>query len=162
MKKTLIVLLVVVAMFAAVAPAYAAPDAGKGPGNGGNGAVGTNGSILSNYMTDAMASVLGVDAADLAARLNAGETFYTIALAKGYTAEELPALFSSVRDLATEMAAADGLTPYAMQGQMQGRGQFNAGTGMGYGANGSPQFDPALCAMSGTNAAAGGFRGGQR
>ena len=119
MKKTLMIVLsvaVFVAMFGAVGSAYAMPDAGKGAGNGGGGKATTNStSILSTYMTDAMASVLGLDAADLAARLDAGETFYTVALAEGYTQDQLADLFASAQTLATDLAAADGLTVYQTQ-----------------------------------------------
>jgi len=122
MKKTIMTVLTIaifVAMFGFVGSAYAMSDAGKGPGNGGGGNGGgsdTNStSILSTYMTDAMASVLGLDPADLAARLDAGETFYTIALAEGYTQDELADLFANAQALAMELAAADGLTVYQTQ-----------------------------------------------
>ena len=123
MKKTIMTVLTIaifVAMFGLVGSAYAMSDAGKGPGNGGGngggGSTGTNStSILSAYMTDAMASVLGLDSADLTARLDAGETFYTIALAEGYTQDQLADLFTSAQALAAELAEADGLTVYQTQ-----------------------------------------------
>ena len=103
---------VIVAMFAVVAPAYAAPDTGKGPGNGGggNGNAGTTGTnILSAYMTDATASVLGLLPADVAASFEAGETFYTLALANGFAQDDLATLLADAQALAATNAAADGL-----------------------------------------------------
>ncbi len=117
MKKTMMIVFtlgLLVAMFALVAPAYAAPDTGKGPGNGGtgggNGNAGTTGpSILSAYMPDAAAEVLGLESANVAASFDTGETFYTIALANGFAQDDLAGLFAEARALATANAAADGL-----------------------------------------------------
>lgn len=124
MKKTLGTVLAItilaVAMFGAVGSAYAMADTGKGPGNGGGGngatAAGTNSTgTLSAYTTDAMASVLGLDPVELAARLDAGETFYTIALAEGYTQDQFADLFASVQSIATDLAATDGVIIYQNQ-----------------------------------------------
>ena len=165
MKKTLLVVLtlsVMVISFAAVAPAYAAPDAGKGPGNGGIGGNGSGNagasstSILSDYMPAVIAEALGLETSNVVARLDAGETCYTIAIAEGYTAEEATALYAEAQAKAVEAAAADGLTVL----QTQSRIQSNASTGMQNRLNdglcdgtGDCQFD----AASGTR----GYRAGR-
>lgn len=174
MKKTLITVLalsIMVAMFAAVAPAYAAPDAGKGPGNGGNGggAAGANStSILSTYMTDATATVLGLDPVYVADQLAAGETFYTIALAQGVAQEDLAGLFASARALATEMAAADGLiiqaqtqlnTATQLYTNTATQSQLNDGTCDG--TADCLQTDPATNLYAGTKTVSKGRRGGR-
>lgn len=84
----------------------------QGYGPGGNGVnVGTGISLevnLSNYMPAAMADVLGLSVDEVNARLASGETFYTIALSLGYTTDQLPALMTSVREKAIELATAAG------------------------------------------------------
>jgi hypothetical protein len=83
---------------------------GYGPGgNGLSAGTGINQEVtLSNYMPVAMAEVFGMSVEDVDARLDSGETFYTIALSLGYTSEQLPALMTSVRDKAIELASAAG------------------------------------------------------
>ncbi len=172
MKKTLIAVVAVamfVAAFGAVGSAYAMEDAGKGPGNGGSGggAAGANGtSILSAYMTDAVASVLGLDPAVVTDRLASGETFYDIALSMGYTAETWPELFASVQAIAIEAAAADGLSPQ-MQDQLKIQLNTNLGTqsqlqdGTCDGTGDCLQIDPVLSLYTGANAGMRGRRGGR-
>jgi hypothetical protein len=129
MKKTLLVVLalsVMVISFAAVAPAYAAPDAGKGPGNGSGNTGASSTSILSDYMPAAIAEALGLEISDVVARLDAGETCYTIATAEGYTAEEATVLFAEAQAKAVEAAAVDGLTILQTQSRMQSNA--NSGT----------------------------------
>jgi len=169
MKKTLITVLAIamlVAVFGSVGSAYAMDDAGKGSGNGGGGkgAAGTTGaSILSTYMTDAVASALGLDATVVADRLAAGETFYDIAISMGYTAETWPELFASVQAAATEAAAADGLAPQIqlntrLNTNIGTQSQLNNGTCDG---TGDCVSDPTLNLHSGTNAGTRGRRGGR-
>lgn len=182
MKKTLIAVLAIamfVAAFGGVTSAYAMSETGKGPGNGGGGnggggngsgtataAAGANGtSILSDYMNTAVADALGLDAATVADRLAAGETFYDIAISMGYTAETWPELLASVQAAATEAAAADGLTP-----QQQSQLNTNLGThtqiqdGTCDGTADCTQTDyiPATSLYTGANAGVHGGRGGGR
>ena len=183
MKKTLGTVLAItilaVAMFGAVGSAYAMADTGKGPGNNGNSGAGkstttageNSTSVLSAYMTDAMATVLELDPVALTARLDAGETFYDIALAEGYTAEEWAVLFSTAQASATEAAAADGLTPQ-IQTQLNTntaaqlntnaatQSQLNDGTCDGTGD--CLQTDPVPNLYTGANAGTGGRRGGRQ
>jgi hypothetical protein len=56
--------------------------------------------------------VFGLSVDEVNAQLASGETFYTIALAQGYTVEQLPELMASIRVNAIDLAIADGvLTP---------------------------------------------------
>jgi hypothetical protein len=165
MKKTIMAVLTVaifVAMLGVAGTAYAMPDAGKGPGNG-SGSAGTNStSILSAYMTEAMASVLGLDPADLTARLDSGETFYTIALSLGYTQDQLADLFASVQALAIELAAADGITVVQAQNGNGNRSRTYIGTCDGTGdCVPTPTYDTSTVASLYTGAN-GGRRGGRR
>jgi len=82
----------------------------QGYGHGGNGlGTGLNlGANLSNYMPAAIADVLGLSVEEVDTRLASGETFYAIALSKGFTSNQLPALMTSVREKAIELATAAG------------------------------------------------------
>ena len=84
---------------------------GYGPGgNGTSTGTGINLEVnLSNFMPAAMADVLGLSVDDVDAQLASGETFYTIALSLGYTSDQLPALMTSVREKAIDLATADGV-----------------------------------------------------
>ena len=178
MKKTLtmvLVLSVMVAMFAVVAPAYAAPDAGKGPGNSGNsgggGAAGANSTnILSAYMADAAATVLGLDVLDVTASMDAGVTFYDIALAAGFPEADLAALLAEAQALAAANAAADGLSVQIQQQlKTNTAGQFQTNTatqtqvndGVCDGTGECLQTDPATNLYSGTKTVSKGRRGGR-
>jgi len=161
MKKTLMTVLAIaifVAMFGVVGSAYAMSDTGKGPGNGGGG----NGAeILSPYMTEAVASALGLEPTEVEERLAAGETFYDIILSMGYTVEFIPEFLASLQETAAEAATADGLTP---QVQIQlntnsfAQSQLADGTCDG---TGDCTQDPVPNLYSGTNSGTRGRRGGR-
>ena len=100
------------AFVAALTISMVAAGAAFAQSPGGNGVnTGTNVNMevtLSNYMPSAMAEVLGLSVDEVNAQLAAGNTFYTIALAQGYTADQLPALMTSVREKAIALATAAG------------------------------------------------------
>lgn len=106
---------IVLALITALAISLVATSAAfaQGYGPGGNGTnTGTNLNLevsLSNYMPAAMADALGLSVEDVNTRLASGETFYTIALSLGYTADQLPTLMTSVRVKAIDLATADGV-----------------------------------------------------
>jgi hypothetical protein len=87
----------------------------QGYGPGGNGTnTGTNLNLevtLSDYMPAAMVDVLGqgLSVDEINAKLASGETFTTIALSLGYTTDQLPALMTSVRAEAIDLATAAGV-----------------------------------------------------
>jgi len=99
------------------------PPFGRGMGDG----TGT----LHEYMEKGMADALGMSVEDFEARHDAGETFYDIAISKGFTAEEIPALMQGARDAALDAAAADGVITQEQASWMKSHG-FGRG-GMGYG-----------------------------
>jgi hypothetical protein len=85
------------------------------------------------YMMQALSDVLGLDAAQLEARIESGETPYSIAIAQGKTPEEIPALFASARSKALDLAVAAGAITQEQADWMKTRG-FGRGGGMGTGA----------------------------
>jgi CO/xanthine dehydrogenase Mo-binding subunit len=84
------------------------------------------------YMMQALADVLGLDAAELEARIESGETPYSIAIAQGKSAEEIPALFASARSKALDLAVEAGAITQAQVDWMKSRGN-GQGRGMGIG-----------------------------
>jgi hypothetical protein len=112
MKRTILLALVAALTLSLVVTGLALAQ-GYGPGgNGANTDTGLNLEVtLSDYMPAAMADVLGLnvdDVDDVSARLESGETFYSIALSLGYTSDQLPALMTDVREKAIELATAAG------------------------------------------------------
>ena len=107
MKRNILLAFVAALTISMVATGLAFAQ-GNGPGGNGIGAgTGINLEVnLSSYMPAAMAEVLDLSADDVNARLASGETFYTIALSLGYTTDQLPALMTSVREKAIELATA--------------------------------------------------------
>ena len=110
MKRN-IVLALVAALTISLVATSAAFAMGYGPGgNGANTGTGTNMEVtLSNYMPTAMADVLGLSVDEINTRLASGETITTIALSLEYTTDQLPALMTSIRSEAINLATADGV-----------------------------------------------------
>lgn len=171
MKRTVTAILIAVVAIASIAGvgiAYAqgANPQGFGPGYG-YGMMGTNGTapgqymgygmhgtaagtgtgILHDGMIAAFAEALDIDAADLEARLAAGETMYDIAAAEGLSVEEFRTLMLDARSAALDQAVLDGtLTAEQAEwmkthgnGMMGGYG-YGRGAGQGQYANGSCPF----------------------
>ncbi|MBC8336966.1 MAG: hypothetical protein H8E29_17050 [Anaerolineales bacterium] len=164
MKKTLGTVLVItvmaVAMFSAVGPASAMSETRRGPGNGGYGNGANPAGLLSPYMIDAMASLFELEPAELTARLEAGETCYTIALEKGYSAEEIADLFANAQSAATKLAAADGVTLQPQKGMGLGvQVRLQDGTCDGTGT--CLQTDGTFGLGMGVNGGGRGTRGGR-
>jgi hypothetical protein len=134
MKRNILLALVVALTLSLVVTGLAFAQ-GYGPGGSGL-YVGTSLNqevALSNYMPAAMAEVLGLSVEDVNAKLASGETFYSIALSLGYTSEQLPALMTSVRDKAIELAAAAGAISTdqssLLLGNQYGGNAYGNGTG---------------------------------
>lgn len=153
-KSTLVLMLVAVAVLAVFGTVTAVSAQGpiqddtltEGYGGRGGGmrGIGNRGSEIENeevhaLMMDAYAEALGIPAAEIDSRLEAGETFSQIALSTGLTFEEFWALKSQVKaDVAAE-ALAQGFITQAEADLMQqaalrqgGRGGMR-GTGLGTG-----------------------------
>ena len=98
---------------------------------------------LHEYMEKAMADTLGLSLKDFEARHDAGETFYDIALSKGFAVDDIPALMQSVRDKALDAATADGVITQEQAEWMKARG-FGRG-----GGNYGPGYPNEECPMYG-------------
>lgn len=130
----------------AQAPTPETPEAPYyGPGGRGmRGAAGMGGAYASvdgeygpmhEVMISSMAEALGLDAADLEARLEAGETMYAIAASLGFSSEEISELLGDAREQAIQQAVADGLLTAEqaewMLSRMQGMGAGGYGFASG-------------------------------
>ena len=145
MKKTLLIVALVVLAVAAlgVGVAFAQAEAptfgGRGPGDGTG--------PLHEYMVKAMADAVGLSVTEFESRHDAGETFYQIALAEGYSAEEIPALMQTARGKALDAAVADGVLSQEQADWMKSRGYGRGGMmggngyGRGYGDGTCPMLD---------------------
>jgi hypothetical protein len=133
MKKTIVVMVLLVAALAVSVPSIAfaqtaqPPVPGTGSPMGGQGVTGVEGP-LHDYMINAMAAALGISASDFEARLATGKTAYQIALDLGISADKIPALLAGARAKALDAAAAAGVITQQQATWMKSRG---AGMGMG-------------------------------
>jgi len=144
MKKTLwIVILVILALGALGVGVVAAQDGQPPYGQGQRGTVDGVGP-MHDYMEQAMADAVGLSLEEFEARHDAGETFFQIALAQGFTAEEIPALMQDARAKGLDAAAAAGVITQDQADWMQsrgfGRGGMMGGFG-GYGDGTCPMYD---------------------
>ncbi len=99
------------------------------------GATGTG--VLTPYVREAWAQILGIPVDELNARLNAGETIMSIALAQGINITDFRALQDQVRALAVEQALADGVITQLQADSILNAGQVRGqGAGAGSGAQG--------------------------
>jgi len=108
---------------------------GYGPGMGG----GWNGAYapLHQYMVNAFAEALGLTPDELQAKLEAGETMWTIAQAQGLSADEFANLMLEARTRAFNQAVADGVITQAQADWMIQRMQQMQAAG----------FTPGTCPM---------------
>src|SRR3990170_10055 len=118
MKKSLWIVGVVMALtVGVVVPAFAAgEETPPGPGwrqGGGEGP-------LHDLMIEAAAGVLGLEPADLEARLESGETLWQVALDEGLSADEFRLEWAGARRLVLETAVAGGLIAPSQAGRMFG------------------------------------------
>jgi len=143
MKKTLLIVALVVLALGVLGVGIVAAQ-GQYPPFGGRGVADGTGP-LHEYMEKAMAEAVGLTEERFEARHDAGETFYQIALAQGYSAEEIPALMQEARDKALDAAAKDGVISQEQADWMKSRGFGRGGMMYGYGRgfnNGTcPMFD---------------------
>ena len=106
----------------------------RGSGSGMMGRWGAGGyGPMHEYMEDAFAEALGISHEDLEARLDAGETMWSIAQAQGLSEDEIAKLMVDARTKALEKAVADGvLTQEQADWMSQHMGQAqDAGFGPG-------------------------------
>lgn len=140
MKKTIILAFVLAATLGLLVAGVAfaqdenPPFGDRGPRDGTG--------LLHDYMSEAMAEALGISVDDLAASHDAGETFYDLAIAKGYSVEEIYTLMQDARVSALNDAAKDGIITQEQADWMNSRGKRHGGMG-GFGngtCDGSGQF----------------------
>ena len=162
MKKTLwIVLLVILALGALGIGTVAAQDGQPPYGQRG---VADGASLLHDYMEKAMAEAVGLTVDAFEARHDAGETFYQIALAEGFTAEEIPALMQEARVNGLNEAVVAGVISQEQADWMGSRGFGRGGMMGGYGGYGEcPMYDGEAVPFGGQFGPGmmGGGRGGR-
>ena len=141
MKKTLLIVTIIVIALGALGVGVVAAQEGEPPYGDRGVADGTG--LLHDYMQKAMAEAVGLTVNAFEVRHDAGETFYQIALAEGFSAEEIPALMQAARANALDAAAKDGVISQEQADWMKSRG-FGRG-GMhgfgGYGNGACPMYD---------------------
>jgi hypothetical protein len=89
--------------------------------------------ILHEYMLKVFSDKLGIPAADIESRLDAGESMSQIAIAEGFTLEEFQAWMLDARSQAIDLAVADGTLTQEQADWMNSRG------GMMFGGTGRSQ-----------------------
>jgi hypothetical protein len=136
MKKTLwIVILVILALGALGVGVVAAQDGQPPFGQKRGSADGTG--LLHDYMEESMADAVGLTVSAFETRHDAGETFYQIALAEGFAAEEIPTLMQAARANALDAAAKDGVITQEQADWMGSRGFGRGGRMNGFGGYGN-------------------------
>jgi len=133
MKKVVVVGLLVTAALAVVATGVAfaqepQPPMPRGSGMGPGGGMGPMRSFadgeegpLHEYMVNAVAEALGIDADEFEARHDGGETAYEIALSLGFGTDEIPVLLRDARLQAWDAAAAAGVITQEQADWMRSR-----------------------------------------
>lgn len=139
MKKTLWIGILLILALGALGVGVVAAQGGQPPYGQRGVADGTG--PMHQYMQQAMAEALGLSVDEFAARHNAGETFYQIALAEGFTAEEIPALMQAARAKGLDTAAAAGAITQEQAELMKSRGFGRGMGGHGYGTGECPMYD---------------------
>jgi len=142
MKKTLLIVGLVVLALGALSVGVVAAQGGQPP-SGQRGVVDGVMGPMHEYMEQAMADAVGLDLEEFEARHDSGETFYQIALDEGFTAEEIPALMQDARTKGLEAAVTAGVISQEQADWMGSRGFGRGGmmNGYGYGNGGCPMYD---------------------
>jgi len=157
MKKTLLIVATLVIAIGALGVGVVAAQEGQPPYGQRDVTDGTG--LLYDYMQKAMAEAVGLSVTAFEARHDAGETFYQIALAEGFTAEEIPALMQAARTNALDAAVKDGVISQEQADWMGSRG-FGRGGMHGfdsYGNGACPMYEDSQVPGAGFNR--GGMRG---
>ena len=169
MKKILTILAVIfvlVAVAAMTTPAYAQegnppvyPRGGRGHGGSGTYADPANmGSVLSDLIHANLADALNLTSEELTAREAAGESFFEIALAAGFSAEEATDMQLQARLDALEQGVAEGLITQEQADWMAER--WNSMPMYGYGIENGQAYDGCLQDDAGVRPYNQGGRGG--
>jgi hypothetical protein len=135
MKKTLLIVTLLVIALGALGVGTVAAQEGQPPYGQKRGVADSTG-LLHDYVEEAMAETVGLTVSAFEARHDAGETFYQIALAEGFTADEIPALMQEARSNALDTAVKDGVISQEQADWMGSRG-FGRGGMNGFGGYGN-------------------------
>jgi hypothetical protein len=132
MKKTLLIVAVMVLAFGALGVGVAFAQGGNPPTNpfgrmmGGRGDYGQ----MHTYVLEAFAAKLNLSVDTVNTRLEAGETMYEIALSQGITSADLPAFMSEIHKTAFATAVKEGvMTQAQVDFMLQRMSQNGYGTG---------------------------------
>jgi len=120
MKKSLWIVALVLALTTGVVGTAYAEESSLPPGPGGPGQ-GDGEGPLHDLMIEAAAGVLGLETAELEARLADGETLHQIALDLGLDAQEFRSEWAEARRTVIETAVEDGLIERFQVRRMIGR-----------------------------------------
>jgi hypothetical protein len=136
MKKTLIVILVVVAALAVFTTGAVFAQSGQPPvqPGTGRGMVGNGGyGVMHDYVEQALADKLGLTEEQIEAQLAAGKSMGQIALDNGILQENLATFMNDVHKAAFDKAVSDGVMSREqadlMLQRMASNQQYNLGTG---------------------------------
>lgn len=143
MKKSLLIVAVVVLALGALGAGVVYAQGGNPPANsygwmmGGRGGYGP----IHTYVVEAFAGKLGLSVDVVNTRLQAGETLYDIALSQGTAAADVPAFLTEIHKTALAAAVKDGVITQAQadfmlqhmtqNGYGTGSCPMNGGTGRG-------------------------------
>ncbi len=155
MKKPLLIVTLLVVALGALGVGIVAAQEQNPPIDQRGTADGTG--LLHDYMEKAMAETVGFSVGAFEARHDAGETFYQIALAEGFSADEIPALMQDAREKALDEAAKDGVITQEQADWMKSRGFGRGGMYGGYGNGNCPMYGDGL--GGGAGFGHGGMRG---
>ena len=156
MKKTLLIVALLVLALGALGVGVVAAQDGQPPVGGyGRGMMQGGGyGPMNTYVVEAFAAELGLTVDEINTRLANGETMYQIALAEDVAADQVAAVLTEVHTEAFDKAVAAGALTREQADWMLQRMQFMAQNGYGYGSGNCPMHD-GVRPQDGT-----GFRGG--
>ncbi len=150
MKKTILVVALVVFALGIFGVGVAFAQDGTPPAGRGMMQNGTSGP-LHTFMVIEFAKTLDLNVNDINTRLAAGETMYDIALSAGVTAEEFPAIMTEVRTNALAAAVKANVITQAQADLMLARGFGRGGMGTGNCTGTGPQGNYGTGMMGGGN-----------
>lgn len=135
MKKTLLIVALLVLALGALGVGVAAAQDGQPPFNGyGRGMMQSGGyGPMHTYVVEAFAAELDLTVDEVNTRLANGETMFQIAIAEGTAEDQVAAVLTKVHTAAFDKAVADGVLSREQADWMLQRMQYMAQNGYGYG-----------------------------
>jgi hypothetical protein len=153
MKKTLLVVSIVVLALGALSVGVVVAQGGQPPVNGyGMGMMGGGYGVMHTYVVEAFAAELDLTVDEVNTRMLNGETMYQIAIAEGVAQDQVAALLTKVHTAAFDKAVAAGVLTREQADWMLQRMQGMYANGYG---TGNCPMNNSVRPQDGT-----GFRGG--